>query len=147
MPELFLALDGMTLTVPFGGEVVVHRFGKNSDLLSDKSEQRRRRALAGAQSAARIAQIAKRERVAETVVIPAAAQNRRNVSRGQREVPNQLALVGGGIEQLRDLRFAQSLPSRHSCLLKRASGRPSDPGQGVDERAALDAERPADGGF
>ena len=52
---------------------------------------------------------------------------------------------GGRVEQFRDLRFAQSLPLRHSCLPTLASRGPSNPGQGVDERAALDTECPADG--
>src|SRR5271170_3634669 len=63
------------------------------------------------------------------------------------QVTDQLTLLDGWIEQLRDLCFAQSLPSRHSCLPTLASRGPSDPGQGVDERAALDSERPADGGL
>ena len=60
---------------------------------------------------------------------------------------DQLTRLGGRIEQLRNLGFAQSLPSRHSCLLDLGPDRPPDPGQRVDERAALDAERAADRGF
>jgi hypothetical protein len=88
--------------------------------------------------------ITKHERIAETIAVASTTQNRRDICERQREVTNQLALLGGRIEQFRDLRFAQSLPARHSRLLCLLPGRPSDPGQRVDQSAALDAEHSAD---
>jgi hypothetical protein len=42
---------------------------------------------------------------------------------------------------------AQPLSLSHSCLLVRDAGRPSEPGQGVDQRVALYAEVAADHGL
>ena len=78
-PELALTLDGVTPAIPRCNEILVYRVRKNPDLFGDESEQRRRRPLAGAQGAAGIAQIAKHERVAETIVIATAAQNRHEI--------------------------------------------------------------------
>ena len=57
---------------------------------------------------------------------------------------HQFALIVWRIEQLRDLGVGQLLSSRHSCLLDHECGRPSDPGQGVEQRAAFDAEGATD---
>ena len=57
-------------------------------------------------------------------MVAAAAPDRGKVSVGQRVVADQLTLRRRRLEQLRDLGFAQSLPSRHSCLL--TSLRPAD---------------------
>ena len=51
-------------------------------------------------------------------MISAAAPDRSEIGLRQREVAHQVALLGRRIEQLRDLGFVQSLPSRHSCLLE-----------------------------
>src|SRR5271166_6044061 len=142
-PEPLLTFEGVTPAIPLCGQILVDRLRKHPDLFGDETDQRRGRPLAGAQGAAGIVEIAEHQPIAETIGIAPAAQNRREVGRRQREVTDQLTLLDGWIEQLRDLRFAQSLPSRHSCLPTLASRRPSDPGQGVDERAALDSERSA----
>src|ERR1700676_4017072 len=60
---------------------------------------------------------------------------------------DQLTLFGWRIEQFRNLGFAQSLPSCHSCLLDLDPGRPADAGEGVDQCTALDAKRTTDRGF
>src|SRR5580698_8304113 len=60
---------------------------------------------------------------------------------------DQLTWLSRRIEQFRDLGFAQSLPSCHSCLLDLDPGRPADADQGVDQRTALDAKRTTDRGF
>ena len=63
------------------------------------------------------AQVAEHQRVTEPIVVTAAAPDRGEVSVGQRVVADQLTLLSRRLEQLRELRFAQSLSSRHSCLL------------------------------
>ena len=140
-------IDGVTPAIPLGDEILVDTIRKHLDLFGEETDQRRRRPLTGPQSAAGIVEIAEHEPIAEAIGIAPAAQNRREVRCRQRKVTDQLTLLDGGIEQLRDLCFAQSLPWRHSCLPTPASRGPSDPGQGVDERAAFDSERPADGGL
>jgi hypothetical protein len=55
-------------------------------------------------------------------------------------------LIRRRIEQRGDLGFGQLLSSHHSCL-PGVVGRPADPGQGVDQGAALEAEGPADHRF
>ena len=107
----------MALPVPLRREIFVDAVRKNLDLLGNERQQRGRRPLAGAQRAARETQVAEHQRVAETVVVAAAAPDRGEVSVGQRVVAYQLTLLRRRLEQLRDLGFAQSLPSRHSCLL------------------------------
>lgn len=145
--KLFLAFDRLTLAAPLGGEVVVDHIRQNLDLVRDESQQRRRWPLAGAQRTAGKTQVAKHERVAEAVVVAAAAPDRCKVGGGQGEVAHQFALICRRVEQLRNLDVTQSLPSRHSCLLDLGPGRPADPGERVDQRAALDAEGAADRGL
>ena len=122
-PEPLLTFDGVTPAIPLGDEILVDRIRKHPDLFGDETDQRRGRPLTGAQSAAGIVEIAEHEPVAEAIGIAPAAQNRREVRCRQREVTDQLTLLDGRIEQLGDLRFAQSLPSRHSCLPTLASRR------------------------
>jgi len=56
-------------------------------------------------------------------------------------VAYQLTLIRGRIEQRGDLGFGQLLSSRHSCLSGiPEAGRPADPGEEVDQGAALEAE-------
>lgn len=116
-PELLLALDRVALPVPLRREIFVDAVRKNLDLICNEHQQRGRRSLADAQCAAREAQVAEHQRVTEPVVIAAAAPDRGKISIGQRVVADQLTLLRRRLEQLRELRFAQSLPSRHSCLL------------------------------
>ncbi len=116
-PELLLALDRVALPVPLRREIFVDAVRKNLDLICNEHQQRGRRSLADAQCAAREAQVAEHQRVTEPVVIAAAAPDRGKISIGQRVVADQLTLLRRRLEQLRDLCFAQSLPSRHSCLL------------------------------
>src|SRR3954447_17672614 len=87
------------------------------------------------------------ECMAEAVVIAAAAPDCGEISSGQREMTHQLTLLRRWVKQLCDLGFAQSLSSCHSCLLDLDADRPSDPGQGVDQRAGLDAEGATDRGL
>jgi len=80
-PKLLLALDRLTLAAPLGGEVVadpagcsrIRRVRQNLHLLRDEGQQRRRWPLAGAQRTAGKTQVAEHERVAEAVVVAAAA--------------------------------------------------------------------------
>jgi len=116
-PKLLLALDRVALPVPVRREIFVDAVRKGLDLICNERPQRRRGALAGAQRAAGEAQVAEHQRVAEPIVIAAAAPDRDEVSVGQRVVADQLTLLRRRLEQLRELRFAQSLPSRHPCLL------------------------------
>src|SRR3954462_9533956 len=60
---------------------------------------------------------AEHERMAETVVIAAAAPDHDEISSGQREMTHQLTLLRRWVKQLCDLGFAQSLSWRHPCLL------------------------------
>ena len=62
-------------------------------------------------------------------------------------VTHQLTPIGRWIEQRGDLGFGQLLSAHHSFPLHVETGRPADPGQGVDERAALDAEDAANRGL
>ena len=57
----------------------------------------------------------------------------------------QLTLIRGRIEQRGDLGFGQLLSSHHSCLPGiPEAGRPTDPGEEVDQGGALEAEGAAD---
>src|SRR3954469_4127109 len=127
-----LAFDRLTLTGPLRGQILVDGVRKNPDLVSDERKQGGRRSLAGAQRTTGEAQVAEHERMAEAVVIAAAASDRDEVSSGQCEMTHQLTRLRRWVKQLCDLGFAQSLSSCHSCLLGLDAGRPSDPGQGVD---------------
>jgi hypothetical protein len=115
-PKFLLACDRMPLPGPLGREIGVEAFGQHVELVGDEGQQRHGRPLAGPQRAAGIAQEAEHQRVAEAVVVAAAAPGGGQVSLGQREVAHQVALVRRRLEQLRDLGFAQSLPTRHACL-------------------------------
>ncbi len=128
-PKLVLALDRLTLPGPLRGQVVADRAWEDFDLLGDEPEQCCRRAFAGAQRAAREPQVAEHQRMAEAVVVAAAAPDRGQVRSGQRVVAHQLALLGRRVEQVRNLGFGQLLPSRHRCLLGLDPSRPSDPGR------------------
>ncbi len=139
-PETLLTFDRMTLPIAFLPQIAVDGIPGNVDLLCDKREQRVRRAP-------RIAQVAKHQRLTETIVVATTTSVRRQIGVREREVAHELAAFRGRIIQLRDLRLAQPLSSCHSCLLALDAGRPADPGQGVDQRAALDAEAAADRGL
>ena len=82
-----------------------------------------------------------------TVMVAAAAPDGDEISVRERIVAHQFALFCWRIEQRHHLGFAQLLPSRHSCLLNLDPGRPSDPRQRVDQRAALEAEGATDRGL
>ena len=107
----------MSLPVPFRREISVKAVRKSLDLICNERQQRNWRPLAGAQRAAGEAQVAEHQRVAEPIVIAATAPDRDEVSVGQRVMADQFALFRRRLEQLRDLGFAQSLPSRHLSLL------------------------------
>ena len=80
-------------------------------------------------------------------MISAAAPDRSEIGFRQREVAHQVPLLGRRVEQFRDLGFVQLLRSPPSPLLDLAPRRPTDPGQGVEKRAALDAESPTNSGL
>ena len=63
-----------------------------------------------------IAQVAKHQRVTETIMIATAAPDRGEVRGGQCVVAHQLTLIRRRIEQRGDLGFGQLLSSHHSCL-------------------------------
>jgi hypothetical protein len=71
--ELLLAVDSMMLAISLRREVLVNRLRENSDLLGDKCKQPSGWLFASTQWAARIAQVAEHEGVAETIVIAAGA--------------------------------------------------------------------------
>src|SRR5271166_3822985 len=146
-PQPILQLGGMAPAVPLGSQILVDGFWKNVELFSDECDERFRWSLAGLQRATGIAQVAQHERMTEAVVIATTTPDRRDVGVRKCVVAHELSLVDRWIEQRHDLVFAQLLPSRHSCLLDLAAGRPADPGQGVDQSAALDAERAAHRGL
>jgi hypothetical protein len=93
-----LALDRLTLTGPLRGQIRVDGVRKNPDLVSDECKQVGWRSLAGAQRTTGEAQVAEHERMAETVVIAAAAPDHAEVSSGQREMTHQLTLLRRRIE-------------------------------------------------
>jgi hypothetical protein len=62
-------------------------------------------------------------------------------------VAHQLSPIGRWIEQRSDLGFGQLLSAHQPCLPDVKIGRPADPGQGVDERAAPDADDAANRGL
>jgi hypothetical protein len=76
----------MMSATPFRREVRVNRLRENPDLLGDKCQQCSRRPFAGAEDAARVAQIAKHQGVAEAIVIAVGAPDCRQVGLRQREV-------------------------------------------------------------
>jgi len=84
-------------------------------------------------------------------VIAAAAADGSAIGCRQGVVADQIPSLGRKVVERRDLCLAQLLPSllpsRHSCLPPRSGGRPADPGEGVDQRATLDAEGAADRGL
>ena len=69
----------MASTVPLGSQVVVNRTRQTPNLFGNKCQERFRRSLAGAQGAARIAQVAKHERMAEAILFATTAPNRRQI--------------------------------------------------------------------
>jgi hypothetical protein len=114
---LLLALDRVPLPVSLGREIFVDAVGKNIDLRRDERQHGRGRPFTGTQCAARETQVAEHQRIAEAIVIAAAATARGKIGFGQRIVAHQLTLFRRRFEQLCDLGFVQSLPSRHACLL------------------------------
>jgi hypothetical protein len=86
------------VTGPLRGQILVDGVRKNPDLVSDECKQVGWRSLAGAQRTTGEAQVAEHERMAEAVVIAAAAPDHDEVSRGQREMTHQLTLLRRRIE-------------------------------------------------
>ncbi len=115
--EVLLALHGMALPAPLGLDVFAYRTRHSADLLGHELHHGSGRALAGPQCAAGLAQVAEHQRVAEPVVVAAAALGCGQVLGRHGVMAHQLALLNGRVEQLRELGFTQLLPSRHSCLL------------------------------
>ena len=107
----------MTPTSLFGREIVVDDFGMNIDLIGNKRDKSCRWPLLGVQGAARMTQVAKHERVTETVVTTAATLDHREIRIRQCVMAHQFTLIGKRIEQCADLGLAQLRPSCHLCLL------------------------------
>lgn len=97
-PQPVLHLGGMAHAIPFGGEIGIDRLWQNIDLFSDECQQRFRGPLAGAERAARMAQVAEHQRMTEAVVIAPAPPDRREVGLRQRIVTHQFMVLGGRIE-------------------------------------------------
>ena len=98
-----------------------------------------------AERAARETQVAEHERIAEAVVIAAAASDRDEVSGcGQRVMADQFALFRRRLEQLRRVGFRSIAAVVPLMPPRLGPGRPADAGERVDESAALDAEGATD---
>jgi len=67
--ETLLALDGMALAIPLAREIIVDRFRKHADLFSTECKQGRGWSFTGSQGAARMAQVAEHDRIAEPIGI------------------------------------------------------------------------------
>ena len=72
----------MAPPVPLRGEIILDRLRKSVNLLGDKQQKRPRWLFARLQRAARVAQIAKHEGVAEAIMIATAAPDRGKVRSG-----------------------------------------------------------------
>jgi hypothetical protein len=90
--------------------------------------------------------MAKHQRVAEATVIAPTPPNHGGICLAQCAVAHQLTPIGRWIEQCGDLGFGQLLSAHQPCLPDIKTGRPPDPGQGVDKRAAPDVEGVANRG-
>jgi hypothetical protein len=97
-PELLLALDRASLPVSLGSEIFVDAVRKNIDLRRDEGQRGRRRTLASTQCAPRETQVAEHQRIAEAVVVAAAATDRGKISFGQRVVAYKLTLFRRWLE-------------------------------------------------
>src|SRR6478609_9075281 len=88
--------------------------------------------LIDAQGPSRIAEIAKHQRVAEATVIAPTPPDHGGICLAQCAVAHQLTPIGRWIEQRGDLGFGQLLSAHRSYPLHVKTGRPADPGPGVD---------------
>jgi len=111
---VLLAFDGVALPAPFGRDVFIHRTRRGADLLGHERDHGSRRGFAGPQRAAGVTQVAKHYRIAEPVVVAAAALGRGQIFGRHGVVAHQFALLDRRVEQLREVGFTQLLPSRHS---------------------------------
>ena len=112
--EVLLALDSVALPAPFGLDVFVDCTRDGADLLGHERHHGSGRAFAGPQRAAGMTQVAKHYRIAEPVVVAAAALGRGQIFGRHGVVAHQFALLDRRVEQLCKLGFTQLLPSRHS---------------------------------
>ena len=133
-PQPVLQLGGMGDAAAFCSQISIDRLWKHVDLFCDECEQRCRRPLAGAQRAARIAQVAQHQRMAEPVMVAARPPDRRQVGVQQGVVAHQITLFCRRIEHPHDLGVAQLLPPRHSCLLDLCGRQTSRSGPGSRSR-------------
>src|SRR5262249_22718840 len=85
--------------------------------------------------------------VAEATMIAPTPPDHGSICLAQCAVAHQLTPIGRWIEQRGDLGFGQLLSAHQPCLPGVKTGRPADPGRGVDERAASDAEDAANRGL
>jgi hypothetical protein len=104
---LFLALDGMSLSVAILREIVVDAVWKHLNLSRDEPQQRDRRPLARTQRPPRETQVAEHQCVTEAIMVATAASDYGKVGSGECVVPDQLMLVRRRLKQFRNLRLAQ----------------------------------------
>ena len=114
-PKPLLAFNGVSLPVPLGREIRLHRRRKSVDLLCHKSRQLCRRPLTSSQRTTRIAQIAQHECATEAVMLAPTPMNDREITGGQRIVTDEFTRIRGRIEQRGDLGLGQLLSAHRSC--------------------------------
>ena len=93
----------MSLPVPLRREIRLDRRRKNVNLLCHKGRQLCRRPLTGSQRTTRIAQVAQHEGATETVMLAPIPTNDREITGGQRIVPDEFTRRRRRIEQRDDL--------------------------------------------
>jgi hypothetical protein len=114
-PKPLLAFNGVSLPVPLGREIRLHRRRKSVDLLCHESRQHCRRPLTSSQRTTRIAQIAQHECATEAVMLAPTPMNDREITGGQRIVTDEFTRIRGRIEQRGDLGLGQLLSAHRSC--------------------------------
>ena len=81
-PKTVLQFRCMTPAVLLRRQIVIHGRWRNIDPLGDKRNESSRGPFSGVQGTPRVTQVAKHQRVAETVVIATASLNQRHVCIG-----------------------------------------------------------------
>jgi hypothetical protein len=146
-PKPLLTFDGVSLPVTLCREIRLDRCRKSVNLLCHECRQLCRRPLTGSQRTSRIAQIAQHKCATEAVMVAPTPTNDREISGGQRIVTVEFTRFAGGSN-------SASIWASVSCCrrivhapLEFRTGRPADPSQRVDERAALNPKGAAHRGF
>jgi hypothetical protein len=115
-PKPLLALNGVSLPVPLGRQIRLHRRRKSVDLLCHESRQLCRRLFTSSQRTTRIPQIAQHQCATEAVMLAPTPMNDREITGGQRIVTDEFTGIRGRIEQRGDLGLGQLL-SAHRFML------------------------------